>query len=124
MSSNDYWIYHLISAGVGDAPVVYKNSFLFSALERLRDYDAIHHTNTLNLLRIYLENERKATVVSTQLHMHRNTVLYHISKIEHLLHISLDDPDVRLKLQLAFKADDFKPGRLMKQPSNPIYPHE
>jgi hypothetical protein len=107
---SDYWIYHLLSAGIKAAPVVYKNSFLFRAVEMLREYDAAHHTDTLNLLRVYLENERKATVVSALLHMHRNTVLYHVSKIESLLGVSLDDPEVRLKLQLAFKTDDFKSG--------------
>ncbi len=107
---SNYWIYHLIYAGINAAPVVYRDSFLFRSLDKLREYDALHHTNTLNLLRVYLEHERKATVVSTQLHMHRNTVLYHISKIENILHVSLEDPEVRLKLQLAFKADDFKFG--------------
>jgi hypothetical protein len=107
---SDYWIYHLLSAGIRSAPVVYKNAFLFQALDILKDYDAAHHTDTLNLLRTYLENERKATIVSALLHMHRNTVLYHIGKIESLLGIALDDPEVRLKLQLAFKADDFKAG--------------
>ncbi len=102
----DYWIYHLLSAGIKSAPVVYKNSFLFDAIESLREYDAAHNTDTLNLLRVYLENERKATVVSAMLHMHRNTVLYHISKIESILAVSLDNPEIRLKLRLAFKADD------------------
>jgi len=41
------------------------------------------------------------------MHMHRNTVLYHMERISDLLDISLDDPDVRLQLILAFKADDF-----------------
>jgi hypothetical protein len=107
---SDHWIYHLLSAGIKAAPVVYKNSFLFRSLDMLRDYDADHRTDTLSLLRIYLENERKATIVSSLLHMHRNTVLYHIGKIESILGVSLDDPEVRLKLQLAFKANDFKPG--------------
>lgn len=107
---SDYWVYHLLSAGIKSAPVVYKNSFLFQSLNALKAYDAAHRTNTLSLLRIYLENERKATVVSSILHMHRNTVLYHIGKIESILGVSLDDPETRLKLQLAFKADDFKPG--------------
>lgn len=107
---SDYWIYHLLLSGIKVAPVVYKNSFLFNTVDTLREYDRTHHTNTMNLLRVYLENERKATVVSTLLHMHRNTVLYHIGKIESVLGISLDDPEVRLKLLLAFKADDFKPG--------------
>jgi sugar diacid utilization regulator len=107
---SDYWIYHLLSTGIKAAPVVYKNSFLFHSVEKLREYDTLHHTDIMNLLRIYLENERKATIVSSLLHMHRNTVLYHIGKIESILGVSLDDPEVRLKLQLAFKANDFKPG--------------
>lgn len=104
----DFWIYHLLATGIKAAPVVYKNSFLFIAVDALRKYDAAHNTDTVNLLRVYLENERKATAVSALLHMHRNTVLYHISKIESILGESLDDPEIRLKLQLAFKADDFK----------------
>jgi hypothetical protein len=104
----DYWIYHLLLTGIKSAPVVYKNSFLFEAIEELRDYDANHNTDIVNLLRVYLENERKATVVSALLHMHRNTVLYHIGKVESILGVSLDDPEVRLKLRLAFKADDLK----------------
>ncbi len=106
----DYWIYHLLSEGIEAAPVVYSNSFLIQAVEKLRDYDALHHTNTLSLLRVYLENERKATVVSSILHMHRNTVLYHVGKIENILGVSLDDPEVRLKLQLAFRAENFRRG--------------
>jgi hypothetical protein len=105
---SDYWIYHLISTGIKAAPVVYKNSFLFSSMDILREYDAAHHTDIMTLLRVYLENERKATVVSSLLHMHRNTVLYHIGKIESILAVSLDDPEVRLKLRLAFKADDIR----------------
>jgi len=35
--------------------------------------------------------------------MHRNTVLYHIDRIEQLLHVSLSDADVCLKLQLGIK---------------------
>ena len=106
---NKYMLFHLLSAGINAAPIVYRNSFLFRSLDVLRAYDAAHRTDTLNLLRLYLENERKATVVSALMHMHRNTVLYHISKIESLLDVSLDDPEVRLKLLLAFKADELKP---------------
>jgi len=33
--------------------------------------------------------------------MHRNSVLYHISKIEKMLGVSIEDPKVSLKLRLA-----------------------
>ena len=106
----DLWIYHLLTAGVLSAPDSYKNSFLFRAPQRLRAYDEAHGTNTLELLREYLSKERKATVVSESFHMHRNTVLYHVNKIEGILNVSLDDPDTRLKLLLAYKAEDLRAG--------------
>lgn len=106
----DYWMHFLLSAGIMAAPAVFKDTFLFHALGLLREYDEDHHTDMLNVLRVYLENERKATVVSALLHMHRNTVLYHVAKIESILGVSLDDPGIRLKLSLAFKAYDFLPG--------------
>jgi hypothetical protein len=106
----DYWLYYLLSAGIKAAPAVFKDSFLFLSLEKLRSYDEDHKTDMLNLLRVYLENERKATVVSALLHMHRNTVLYHVAKIESILGVSLDDSEMRLKLGLAYRAADFKPG--------------
>ncbi|HIZ06904.1 MAG TPA: helix-turn-helix domain-containing protein [Candidatus Eubacterium avistercoris] len=54
-------------------------------------------------MKVYLQCNRKATETGDILHMHRNTVLYHIDRIEQLLHISLSSADVCLKLQLGIK---------------------
>ena len=105
---SDNLVYHMISSGFRTAPGAFSNSFFTRSLELLREYDELHRTETVRILRLFLENERSATTVGSIMHMHRNTVLYHMEKISDLLDVSLDDPDVRLQLMLAFKADDFK----------------
>ena len=103
---SDSLLYHIVSAGRAAAPGVFDNSLLVKSISVLRKYDSQHHTETARMLRLYLENERSATTVASLMHMHRNTVLYHMERISSLLGVSLDDPDVRLQLLLAFKADD------------------
>ncbi|MDR3209754.1 MAG: helix-turn-helix domain-containing protein [Oscillospiraceae bacterium] len=105
---SETWVHHLVSAAGRAAPGLFENSFPARAVETLRAYDKRHHTETMRLLRLFLENERSATEVSALVHMHRNTVLYHMEKVSDLLGISLADPETRLQLTLAFKADDFK----------------
>ena len=105
---SDNIIYHFVNAGYRASPGVFENSFLSRSISALREYDEQHKTETVSILRMFLENERSATTVASAMHMHRNTVLYHMEKICDLLDISLDDPDVRLQLLLAFKAEDFR----------------
>jgi hypothetical protein len=104
---SDNLIYHIVSAGFDASPGALEASFLTRSVTALREYDEQHRTDTMKILRLFLENERSATVTSTIMHMHRNTVLYHMEKISRLLGLSLDDPDTRLQLLLSFKADDF-----------------
>ena len=63
-----------------------------------------------NILYTFLQCERRATLASQKLCMHRNTVLYHVGKIEEMLGITLDDPDTRLQLLLGFKMLELKPA--------------
>jgi DNA-binding PucR family transcriptional regulator len=60
------------------------------------------------VLYAYLTSERRATTAGRTLHMHRNSVLYHITRIEDLAGISLDDYWTRLKLLLAFHFMELK----------------
>ncbi|MCL1835504.1 MAG: helix-turn-helix domain-containing protein [Oscillospiraceae bacterium] len=108
-------VYFFADAARLAAPGVFDSSFLSRGIAALREHDAQHHTDTERILRLFLENERNATKVASSLHMHRNTVLYHIERISGMLGVSLDDPDVRLMLMLAFKAHDL--GALGKTPA-------
>ena len=49
-------------------------------------YDQDHNTNFLEFLFAYIENGRNIGKTAEELHMHRNTVVYKLKKVEELLH--------------------------------------
>jgi len=103
---SDYLVHHVVSASLRAAPSAFENSLLSRSVALLSEYDRQQNTETMTVLRLFLENERRATSVAGVMHLHRNTVLYHIQKVSNLLGVSLDDSETRLQLLLAFKAYD------------------
>lgn len=71
-----------------------------------------HEHSNLELLKNYLLTERSISTTAKLMYMHRNSVIYRISRIQEILGISLDDPDVRLRLILSFKIMELLSGRL------------
>ena len=102
----DYYLYHMVANSIDSSPGVFTNSFAFTAIKTLKMHDKKNNANLLETLSAYLGCERNATTSSEQLHMHRNTVLYHIKKIEGILGVSLENPDIRMKLTIGLKARD------------------
>ena len=80
-----------------------KSNFAFKTLLELYRYDQEHNTNNLELLYVYLVNDRKATETAEITHMHRNNVIYRISRISEMADIDLDDAQVRFRLLLAYE---------------------
>lgn len=90
----------IVAKSFNSSKKLFLNCFMVEAIKKLSDYDVKHGTNMLKTLEVYLNCGKKATEVCKRLHMHRNTVLYHIERIQSILDISMDDQDVCLKLQL------------------------
>ena len=80
-----------------------KSNAAFNTLSELYRYDQEHNTNNLELLYVYLINDRKATETAEITHMHRNNVIYRISRISEMADLDLDDPQVRFRLLLAYE---------------------
>jgi len=99
----DYALFHQASLYLAQCGEGYRNTFAFSAICTLADNDRARNTSWLCILFTYLQCERRATETCARLHMHRNTVLYHIRRIEEALSVSLDDPEVRLRLLMGYK---------------------
>ena len=59
--------------------------------------------SNLVLLYYYLNTERNISLTAKLVHMHRNSVIYRLQKIQDMLHLNLDDPNVRLRLMITFK---------------------
>ena len=78
---------------------IYANSLV----SVLYSEDIENGTSYTALLWAYLQTERNATAVANRLHMHRNTVLYHIEKIEKRFDFDLSSKSARDWLLLNFK---------------------
>lgn len=61
-------------------------------------------------LTAYLATNGSPTDAADRLHLHRNTVLYRLGRIEDLLKVDLRDAEVRLMLHLALKIGDILPA--------------
>jgi len=57
----------------------------------------------LQTLGAYLATNGSPTDAADRLHLHRNTVLYRLGRLEDLLGVDLRDAEVRLALHLALK---------------------
>ena len=71
-----------------------------SGLLRLMEHDRRKSDRYIPLLRIYLDNERNIADTARAAYMHRNTCIYRLKRIEEILQMDLDNPEVRLLLQM------------------------
>ena len=94
--------YYLLDPYGKDARFI-RCMFDLSIPEILHQEDLANGTNHVALLWFWLKDERNATSVSKRLHMHRNTVLYHIDKIEKRFNFDLSKKTARDWLLLSFK---------------------
>ncbi|WP_295635496.1 CdaR family transcriptional regulator [uncultured Intestinimonas sp.] len=95
----DYYIYHMIDCYSQHFPLEKMYFQKLTLLMDARDYKS----SNLYLLRTYLIHERNISQTAKLLYMHRNSVIYRISRIRELLNVDLDDPDIRLRLLISFK---------------------
>lgn len=77
-------------------------SFSHTILDKIIAEDAVNGGDDARILASYIHHERKATVVADKLHVHRNTVLYRISKIENRFGLNLNESWSRERLLFDF----------------------
>lgn len=65
---------------------------------QLLRYDEVHRTAYWSALCTYLRLERSFTETARALHLHRNTVIYQIHRMEELFQLDLADQELRLQL--------------------------
>ena len=73
-----------------------------SVVARIVAFDRLHNTNDAELLYRYLTCERRAVQAAEALHVHRNTLMYRIERMQERFAIDLDDAVVRRNLLLAY----------------------
>ena len=78
---------------------------LHPGLVRLKRYDARHGTDFYNTLYQYLLCERNVVATAKALFIHRNSMIYRLQRIQQLLDVDLEDPNMRLYLLLSYQID-------------------
>ena len=94
-----YLALHFAQSGPFDA---FGNTPHSKSLKKLIEYDKENNTRLVQVLYAHLISERRATAAGRLLNMHRNNVLYHVSRIEDITGLDLNDYWTRLKFMLAF----------------------
>lgn len=84
-------------------------------LKELKNPSEEHYDN-LSLLRNYLLTERSISSTAKIMHMHRNSVIYRLGKIQEILGFDLNDPDVRLRVLISFKILELIDGHIEPLP--------
>jgi DNA-binding PucR family transcriptional regulator len=73
----------------------------FRALvEPLAEYDRERRSDLVKTLKAYFEAGANASEAADRLFLHRNSLLYRLSRVEKLTGLDLKDPRARLALQL------------------------
>ncbi|WP_165053039.1 CdaR family transcriptional regulator [Adlercreutzia sp. ZJ305] len=98
----DALLYYLIDPTAHDQRFV-QFAFQCSIASILHQEDLENGTNHLALMWFYLQSERNATAVAQRMHMHRNTVLYHVEKIQRRFCFDLSSKTARDWMLLSFK---------------------
>lgn len=104
-SYEDLGLYKLIFALEGNAIL---ETIRGDMLGELEQYDAIKGTDYLPFLRKYFEMDGSMVQMADELHMHRNSIIYKLKKIEEILNVSMNNKMDITRLMIALMIDDIK----------------
>lgn len=79
-------------------------SFCEETLGALAQYDEEHDSHLLETLSCFLDMQGNLSQTARALHLHRNGLLYRLSRIKQIAECDLDNPSQRLALQIALLA--------------------
>jgi len=77
--------------------------YIHPTMLRLRDYDNDNNTELFKTLYYYITHLKNAAHTLEHLHIHRNTLLYRLHKIEEIMEIDLNNSEVGFHILISFK---------------------
>lgn len=72
----------------------------------LKSYDRLHHSEYAHTLEVFLGEQSNLVRASKALHIHRNTLVYRLEKLQEMLPESLEDAQYRFLLQVTFGVEN------------------
>jgi len=100
LAFGDVAMYRLLAA-LQDTDAL--REFYQATIGPIARYDRIHHTDLLPSLEAYLQYHGNISRAAKALHVHRNTMIYRMSRIREVAGLDLDEAETRLSLQLSFR---------------------
>ena len=85
-----------------------QSNYISPVIFQVRDYDRKHSTDFLATLRAYIYNLCDTAATASELHIHRNTLLYRLNKMEELTGFSLKNHDIFMHLMISFYMMEYK----------------
>lgn len=95
----DFALQYLLSLITQQTP---KQCLTHPALLRLKQYDSEKENGLYKTLYQYLLNERSVTQCARAMHMHKNSLIYRLQRIQEMIDVDLDDPMARNYLLLCY----------------------
>jgi hypothetical protein len=80
------------------------NAFYYKKLNILIQNDLQRGNNNIELLETYLKSNMSAVITAARLHLHRNSVIYRIKRIEELINADMSDYDTVLRIGVSLRA--------------------
>ncbi len=103
-------IYRMIELSLEQGREIFRLSPFIKALNELKEYDARTGNEYYDILFVYLSMERNTTETAKIMNMSRTGLLYHIPRIRDIIGVSLDNPNIRFSLLLAFRVMEMQTG--------------
>ncbi len=101
----DYMLRHFLNRNISPNE---RDDFINEVLGHLLAYDLENQSELVATLEVWINNRLNIAQAARELFMHRNTMLYRISKIKNLLQSDLEKPSELLSIQLALSLLDIK----------------
>jgi purine catabolism regulator len=85
--------------------IQYQDAYAFYRrhLGSLLDYDRNQNAELMQTLIVYFDASGNLARTSEALHVHRNTLLYRLTRISQICHIDLENPETRLSIWISVK---------------------
>ena len=83
-----------------------QNNYISPIITQLQKYDKKHSTDFLDTLKVYIRNLCNTSDSAAELHLHRNSFLYRINKIEEITGVTLREYHTFMHLAINFYMEE------------------
>lgn len=101
---SDYYIYHLLEICSKEEDI---RSFIHPGVMKLFNYDKENNTDFLKTLNEYLKTPGQTSVISKRLHIHKNTLIYRMNRIQSIIGCNIEIGDELLSLELSLRIMEY-----------------